>query len=117
MPVAIATIGWMGEKMTLEKLAIMVAGGFSDLTERMIGMEGRITGLEQHMDRMENELRATKDRLSRVEYGVYQIQRDFMAIDEEMRGIHRAMDSINERVIELEHRSGLGPLFSEATPS
>jgi predicted nucleic acid-binding Zn-ribbon protein len=97
MPVAIARIGWMGEKMTLEKLALMVAGGFE--------------GLEQRMDRMEHELRTVKERLSRVEYGVYEIQKDLVAIDEEMRGIHKTIDGINLRVFALESPGGTMPLF------
>lgn len=108
MPVAIARIDWLEEKMTLEKLAIMVAGGFEGLEQRL---GDKIEGLEQRMDRIEHELRTTKDRLSRVEYGVYEIQKDLIAIDEEIRGIHKVIDGINIRVFALESPGGTMPLF------
>lgn len=111
MPVATVTIGWMGEEMTLEKLAIMVAGGFEGLRERIGDVEGRMGGLEQRMDRMENELRGVKDRLSRVEYGVYEIQKDLVVIDHEIRGVHKVIDSMNDRVFALESPGGTIPLF------
>jgi archaellum component FlaC len=54
---------------------------------------------------------AIKNRLARIEYGVYEVQKDLIALDEEIRGIHRVIDSVNVRVFALEMRAGMSPLF------
>ena len=54
-------------KMTLDKLAVMVATGFSDMDEklddRFKGMETRMTGVESKTERMEYRLMKVEDGL------------------------------------------------------
>ena len=122
MPVAIATIGRMAEPITLQQ----VAQGISDLgTIIQAGFaynEGKFgemeTGFKEtyvHFATIEKymakEFGAVKDRLGTVEYGIRQMQKDFVSLDEEIRGIHKVIDHLNIRIMALERNFGAAPLF------
>ncbi len=97
MPAAIATIGRMEERITLQKISV-------DLSELSTMVRGGISYAEKTFGQI-------KDRLDRIEYGLYQLQKDFLVLDEEIRGIHKVIDNLNMRIIFLENNRGSLPLF------
>ena len=125
MSVAITTIGKMAERITLEQVAqsigdlgtIIQAGfayneaKFGQIEIRLGEMGSRFMLVEKFMT---EEFRLIKDRLNGVEYGIRQIQKDFVALDEEIRGIHKFIDNLNIRVMVLERNFGAAPLFPAA---
>jgi hypothetical protein len=122
MPVAVATIGRMAERITLEQVAqgindlgtIIHAGfaynetKFGEVETGFKKIDVCFTVIEKHM---EKEFGAVKDRLGTVEYGILQIQKDFVSLDEEIRGIHKIIDHLNIRLMALERNFGAAPLF------
>jgi hypothetical protein len=94
----VTTIEQMAERITLQKisadvdtLSSLVASGFSHA---------------------EKAFRDLKDRADRMDYGIYQLQKDFLTLDEEIRGIHKVVDNLNIRIVSLENDRGSSPLFS-----
>jgi hypothetical protein len=122
MPLAVATMGRMAERITLEQLArnigdlgTIIQAGFAFSEEKFGYFEARFNEFESRFNKFETkfdkELRDVKDRLSRVEYGLRELQKDFIALGEEVRGIHKVIDNINIRVVALERNLGASPLF------
>lgn len=107
MPALMARVGYMG-RMTIEDLALIVAQGFSELSGRIEVLDRRIT---VEVTSLRGEIRELNDRVTRLEYAAYQIQKDIITLDEEMRGIHKVIDYLNRRVITLEYRAGMQPLL------
>jgi hypothetical protein len=93
----------MEGRMTLEKLAVMMAGGFAEIT-------ARFDVLEKHVGGLEGDMQNVKDRLGRLEYAVYEIQKDFMSFDQ-VRGVHKTLDNMDGRISTLEHRNRAKPAF------
>ena len=69
------------KKMTLEKLAKMVAGGFNDVSERfdkvdvrLDKVEGRLNGVENMLDRVEGRLGDVEGKLVKVEGRVDKVE-------------------------------------------
>lgn len=104
MPCAVTTIGRMAERTTLEQAAQSI-GDLDAIIQAGFAYN------EEKFGEIKEEFRIVKDRLSSVEYGVRQIQRDFVSLDEEIRGIHKVIDGLNIRVVALERNFGATPLF------
>ena len=56
------------KKMTLEKLAKMVAGGFNDVSERFDKVDGRFDKVEGRVDKVESGLNAVKTGMVTKDY-------------------------------------------------
>ncbi len=115
MPVAVATMGRMAERITLEQLAqgigdlgTIIHAGFAYNETKFGDIETRFTSIEEYMAK---EFGSIRNRLDTVEYGIRQMQKDFVALDEEIRGIHKVIDNLNIRVMTLERNFGAAPLF------
>jgi hypothetical protein len=104
MSVAIATIGRMAERITLEQLA----GGIADLGTII---QAGFAYNEAKFREMEARFANIENRLSAIEYGIREMQKDFVALDEEIRGIHKVIDNLNVRIVALERNFGARPLF------
>ncbi|HUC31069.1 MAG TPA: hypothetical protein VMR99_00055 [Candidatus Paceibacterota bacterium] len=94
---AITTMGKMAERITLQRLSEDI----KDL--RSVALDG--------FSYAEKMFGGIRDRIDRMEYGIYQLQKDFLVLDEEIRGIHRVIDNLNIRMISLENNRGSVPLF------
>jgi hypothetical protein len=57
----------MSEKITLEKLAIMIKNGFDETGEKITGVETRLTGVEGRLTGVEGRLTGVETRLTGVE--------------------------------------------------
>jgi hypothetical protein len=105
----------MAEQITLEQvvqgigdLGAIIQAGFAYNETKFSEMEIRFAAIEKHMA---EGFKAVRDRLDTVEYGMRQIQKDFVSLDEEIRGIHKVIDHLNIRVMALERNFGATPLF------
>jgi hypothetical protein len=112
----------MAERITLEQLAqgisdlgTIIQAGFAYNEGKFGGMENGFNDMEIRFaaieKRMTEEFKAVRDRLDTMEYGIRQLQKDFVSLDEEIRGIHKVIDHLNIRVMGLERNFGAMPLF------
>jgi hypothetical protein len=52
------------KSMTIDELAVMVAGGFNDLGERMGKFEGRMNKFEGRMDSLDHQMQALNSNVN-----------------------------------------------------
>ena len=81
--------------------------------ERRFGvMEADIQTIDLKIDNNTREIYTAKERFSRIEFILYNVQKDADAFHGKMRGIHKVIDRFDGRVIRLEAHAGF-PTGSE----
>lgn len=62
-------------KMTLDKLAVMVANGFSDIEQRFDWVDNKLGRVEQRLNNVEQRLDIMTDRLSDHRHRIGRLER------------------------------------------
>jgi len=134
MPVAAPTIDRMENKVTLEtlavnmgtltvtmetlgrnveQLAIITREGFRVADAKFEVIYDKFDQVDQRFRSLEENMatgfRTLRERADRVEYAVYQIQKDMDQLDQEMKGIHHVLDKFDGRITRIENHLELVP--------
>jgi archaellum component FlaC len=99
-------------KVTLEKLATMIRDGFADMDKRFQGVDARFEsidsrfeGVDARFDSLERKMGA---KIQDVRIDVENLRGEMIGrfddLGEEIRGMHRATDSVSGRVDKLDKR-------------
>jgi hypothetical protein len=107
MPVAAPTIDRVESKVTLETLAVNMEQLAIAMNAGFVSIDGRFKALDKKSEFFSLEVyegfRTLKERLDRIEYATYQIQKDLDQLDQEMKGIHHVLDNFEMRITQLEN--------------
>lgn len=87
--------------ITLDDLAQMVAGGFTELGGRMDKIEGRMDTLEAKMDQ---RFTVVEDRLLTLERTVAKTNERVLDLTEEVSAMNTAIENDTRHIIDHEHR-------------
>ncbi|MDD3531121.1 MAG: hypothetical protein PHV99_00805 [Candidatus Pacebacteria bacterium] len=95
-------------EVTLDDLAQMVAGGFSEMHEEMHGLEERLDGLGGRMGRLEAKMdqkfSEVDDRLLNLERTTSETKVAVLDMKEDLAATHIANENNSHQLIGHEHR-------------
>lgn len=89
------------KKMTLDGLAVMVAGGFEEMQTYV---DKRFDAVDKRFEAVDKRFEAMDKRFDSIEHAIYQIIETLKIIQEEIKNIHRDNFARDEMIRDLRMR-------------
>src|SRR3989338_2623599 len=93
------------KKMTLDGLAVLIAGSFSGFEERLTkkidGVESRLGGVESRLGGVESRLGGVESRLGGVESRLGGVESRLGGVEKELEGVKNRLEGTNKRLDDL----------------
>src|SRR3989338_5161105 len=88
------------KKMTLDGLAVLIAGSFSGFEERLTkkidGVESRLGGVESRLGGVESRLGGVESRLGGVESRLGGVEKELEGVKNRLEGTNKRLDDLAE---------------------